>query len=126
MAVCRKWPPALNTCVTKGCRTTLQVAAWDRPGVHHLFLAICPEHAGLGQQCVGWQTDLLDPQSWGNIVVPNCSSSHDKTRCLGPLDPNWYSSHLGVTSGVFARNVTSTQLQRKLVALLCRSVRYTA
>lgn len=115
MAVCRRWPPALNTCVTIvtiGCRTTPQVAAWGRSGVHHLFLAICPEHASLSQQRVGWQADLFDPQSWGDIVVADCSPSHDKTRSLGPLDPHWYGAHFRRDNS-FVCNVRSTQVQRK-------------
>ena len=65
-------------------------------GLHYLLLAICSEHTRLGQQRVGRQADLFDPQGWGDIVVADCSSSHDKTRSLCPLDPNWNSSHVGL------------------------------
>ena len=65
--------------------------------LRHLLLSICPKHARLSQQSVGRQADLFDPQSWGDIVVADCSSSNDKTSSLGPLDPHWNRSHVRST-----------------------------
>lgn len=66
-----------------------------RWGLRYLFLSVCPEHTRIGQQSVGGQADLFDPQSWGDTVVADCSSSNDKTSGLGSFDPNWNCTHLG-------------------------------